>query len=99
MLASGDDAVVELKVDSVCHNGTCRHIFRNSRRSMVFLNEKQGLVFDNEYSWTITVKNDKIVRVRSVASSRTNTISRNLTTAARAYLDSALVKMALEQNE
>ncbi|KAF7979964.1 hypothetical protein HWV62_27137 [Athelia sp. TMB] len=59
VLASGDDAVVELKVDSVCHN---------------------GLVFDNEYSWTITVKNDKIVRVR-------------------AYLDSALVKMALEQNE
>jgi len=59
VIASGDQASVELQADSICNN---------------------GLPFDNFYAWNITVKEGKIVRVR-------------------AYLDSALVKMALEQNE
>jgi len=59
VIASGNQASVELQADSICHN---------------------GLPFDNCYAWNITVKEGKIVQVR-------------------AYLDSALVKMALEQNE
>jgi hypothetical protein len=66
VIASDNQASVELKANALCNNGKpFRHFVCPVILSLHLL--RPGLLFDNEYAWNIIVNEGKTVKARSVS--------------------------------